>query len=147
MFTLMILSASLLSVSLAGLLGAGRGEGSCAAPPFRAPTEELKWSEGCPEWAACCTEYGYCQPKASWEAQLFRDCNGESNGMELPAETVQGEGEVGGEFVFPGESQELGAGDQLSQQQLAAESAPPLSVIPLNTDLHVSGLYLPPREA
>ena len=57
--------SSLLSCCLAGLLGAGRGEGSCVAPPFRAPAEEIKWSEGCPDWAACCTEYGYCQPRVS----------------------------------------------------------------------------------
>ena len=23
----------------------------------------MKYTENCPEWAECCTEYGYCQPK------------------------------------------------------------------------------------
>ena len=47
----------------AGLLGAGSGEGSCAAPPFRALY--VKWTGGCPGFAPCCTEYGYCRPLVS----------------------------------------------------------------------------------
>ena len=43
-----------------GLLGAGHGEGSCAAPPFRAYA--VKWSYGCPGFAPCCSEFGYCRP-------------------------------------------------------------------------------------
>ena len=43
-----------------GLLGAGHGEGSCAAPPFRA--HAVKWSYGCPGFAPCCSEFGYCRP-------------------------------------------------------------------------------------
>ena len=43
-----------------GLLGAGEGEGSCAAPPFRA--HYVKWTHGCPGFAPCCSEYGYCRP-------------------------------------------------------------------------------------
>ena len=77
----------------------------------------------------------------SWEAKLFRDCNGESNGIELPEETVQAEGEEGGDFVFPG--------DPLDGQgkRLALQSAPPLSVLPPPVEaLPVSGLYLPPAE-
>ena len=35
----------------AGLLGAGQGDGSCAASPFRADTADLAWPEGCPVWA------------------------------------------------------------------------------------------------
>ena len=58
-----ILFVCLVSSCQGGLLGAGTGEGSCSAPPFRAAAEEIKWSEGCPEWASCCTEYGYCQPR------------------------------------------------------------------------------------
>ena len=33
----------------AGLLGAGEGAGSCAAPPFRA--ERVFWRNGCPSYA------------------------------------------------------------------------------------------------
>ena len=47
----------------AGLLGAGEGEGSCAAPPFRA--HYVKWPHGCPAFAPCCTEYGFCRPLVS----------------------------------------------------------------------------------
>ena len=32
-----------------GLLGAGRGPGSCSAPPFRA--DSLAWPAGCPAYA------------------------------------------------------------------------------------------------
>merc|ERR550539_1196732 len=46
----------------AGLLGAGHGEGSCAAAPFRTAVELLKWPAGCPPGAECCTEFGYCRP-------------------------------------------------------------------------------------
>ena len=48
-----------------GLLGAGTGDGSCAASPYRAAEEDLAWPEGCPGWAECCTEYGYCHPRVS----------------------------------------------------------------------------------
>merc|ERR1719447_461538 len=59
----------------AGLLGAGTGEGSCAAAP-------------------CCSEYGYCQPEASWHAGAFRDCNGVSNGRPLAPEAIAAENEA-----------------------------------------------------
>eukprot|EP00091_Calanus_sinicus_P017481 TRINITY_DN37792_c0_g1_i1.p1 TRINITY_DN37792_c0_g1~~TRINITY_DN37792_c0_g1_i1.p1 ORF type:complete len:123 (+),score=36.28 TRINITY_DN37792_c0_g1_i1:97-465(+) len=117
----LVVLCSLIYSCQSGLLGAGKGEGSCAAPPFRSPAEEIKWSEGCPDWAACCTEYGYCQPRASWEAKLFRDCNGESNGIELPEETVQAEGEEGGDFGVPVGILLSGEASRLVQQ-----SAPPL---------------------
>ena len=29
----------------------------------RTPEEELDHVGGCPGWAECCTEYGYCHPK------------------------------------------------------------------------------------
>ena len=29
----------------------------------RTPEEELDHIGGCPGWAECCTEYGYCHPK------------------------------------------------------------------------------------
>ena len=41
------------------LLGAGSGRGSCASPPFRA--SEVHWRFGCPPFASCCTELGYCR--------------------------------------------------------------------------------------
>merc|ERR1712013_108880 len=76
----------------AGLLGAGTGEGSCAAAPFRALA--VKWPLGCPASAPCCSEYGYCQPEASWHAGAFRDCNGVSNGRPLAPEAIVAENEV-----------------------------------------------------
>merc|ERR1712117_868080 len=87
----------LLSVSAScygGLLGAGHGEGSCAAAPFRTPVEALKWPAGCPAGAECCTEYGYCRPQAEWLAGNFRDCNGVSNGKPLSPETIAAENEA-----------------------------------------------------
>ncbi len=54
----------------AGLLGAGTGEGSCAAAPFRAPA--VKWALGCPEHAPCCSEYGYCRGHEEWVEGGFR---------------------------------------------------------------------------
>merc|ERR1711963_740345 len=74
-----------------GLLGAGHGEGSCAAAPFRTPIEALKWPAGCPAGAECCTEYGYCRPQAEWLAKQFRDCNGVSNGIPLPLDVIDAE--------------------------------------------------------
>ena len=44
-----------------GLLGAGTGLGSCAAPPFRATQVYYKY--GCPEEKPCCSEYGYCRER------------------------------------------------------------------------------------
>merc|ERR1712172_477521 len=76
----------------AGLLGAGNGEGSCAAAPFRALA--VKWPLGCPASAPCCSEYGYCQPEASWHAGAFRDCNGVSNGRPLAPEALAAENEA-----------------------------------------------------
>merc|ERR1719512_192844 len=75
----------------AGLLGAGHGEGSCAAAPFRTPVEALKWPAGCPPGAECCTEYGYCRPYPEWVGGNFRDCNGKSNGKPLPPDTIAAE--------------------------------------------------------
>merc|ERR1711887_333622 len=76
----------------AGLLGAGTGEGSCAAAPFRALA--VKWPLGLPASAPCCSEYGYCQPEASWHAGAFRDCNGVSNGRPLAPEAIAAENEA-----------------------------------------------------
>merc|ERR1712002_286002 len=75
----------------AGLLGAGTGEGSCAAAPFRVAPGALKWPLGCPAGAECCSEYGYCRSQAEWAAGGFRDCNGVSNGRPLAAEAINAE--------------------------------------------------------
>ena len=58
--SLLVLTLVTLDLVSAGLLGAGEGEGSCAAPPFRALV--VKWTHGCPGFAPCCTEYGFCRP-------------------------------------------------------------------------------------
>lgn len=44
----------------AGLLGYGKGAGSCAAYPFR--SYHVQWAHGCPAFAPCCSEFGYCRP-------------------------------------------------------------------------------------
>jgi len=73
----------------AGLLGAGSGEGSCAAPPFRVTA--VKWAGGCPAYASCCTEFGYCRGQDEWLSGNFRDCNGISNGRPLEAGAIAAE--------------------------------------------------------
>ena len=85
----------------AGLLGAGQGEGSCAAAPFRTPVELLKWPAGCPPGAECCTEFGYCRSAYDWKAGLFRDCNGASNGLPLSPETIAAEAAAGNYIAAP----------------------------------------------
>merc|ERR1712106_717216 len=82
-----------------GCLGAGTGAGPCPASPFRAEPSEVQHGDGCPEYAECGTEYGYCHPRSSWISGFFRDCNGESNGQELPEETVQAERVCSGEVL------------------------------------------------
>ena len=74
---------------VSSLLGFGRDLGSCPAPPFRTDPADLAWPEGCPDFAPCCSEYGYCQTRETWElGTIFRDCNGESNGLDLPLRSV-----------------------------------------------------------
>jgi len=75
------------------LLGAGTGLGSCAAPPYRAT--KVHWVYGCPPFASCCTELGFCRSQAEWEAGDFRDCNGITNGRPLPDETLKAEAKAG----------------------------------------------------
>merc|ERR1712010_48755 len=75
-----------------GLLGAGRGGGSCAAAPFR--SSSVQWPLGCPESAPCCSEFGYCQIEANWHAGLFRDCNGVSNGRPREAAAIAAENQA-----------------------------------------------------
>ena len=72
-----------------GLLGAGTGSGSCSAPPFRSSV--VQWTAGCPDFAPCCLEYGYCQAREQWLAGLFRDCSQVSNGSPLPLGVLQRE--------------------------------------------------------
>jgi len=83
MTPLLLLGSVLLGSSSVegGCLGAGVGAGSCPAAPFRAEEADIDHAGGCPAFAECCTEYGYCHPKASWDLGAFRDCNGESNGQ------------------------------------------------------------------
>lgn len=75
------------------LLGSATGLGSCAAPPYRAT--KVHWVYGCPPFASCCSEFGYCRAQADWEAGHFRDCNGVSNGRSLAEETQKAEAEAG----------------------------------------------------
>merc|ERR1712179_14239 len=85
---LSLLAILLLSVGCChgGLLGAGTGDGSCRAAPYRAVV--VQWAGGCPAYASCCSEYGYCRTKEEWLAGGFRDCNGQSNGSPLAQDAV-----------------------------------------------------------
>merc|ERR1712062_273038 len=149
-WSVLVFSLVCLEPGQAGLLGAGEGDGSCAAPPFRADTADLAWPSGCPAWASCCTEYGYCHPRSSWEEKLFRDCNGESNGIELPPDTLLAEAEaeagdsLSAELPLPAETEDTG-------EDLVV--APPLPVIDnlvteYDTDYTppLNGLYQAPGE-
>ena len=40
-------------------------------PNNRTDEAELKYTESCPGWAECCTEYGYCQPKVNMKWHFF----------------------------------------------------------------------------
>ena len=61
----LVLVATVLLRVEAGLLGAGHGHGSCRAAPFR--SDDLDHVGGCPRYAQCCTEYGYCHPRVRSE--------------------------------------------------------------------------------
>ena len=39
---------------------------------YRTPEEELDHADGCPAWAECCTEYGFCHPKV-FSLQINRE--------------------------------------------------------------------------
>ena len=87
-------------------------------------------------------------------AELFRDCNGESNGIELPEETLLAEAaaEAGGEeVVFPDSEAEAAEAAEAEEDldTLAAQQAQPLPVlenIDQNYDeIPVNGLYLAPQ--
>merc|ERR1719410_942931 len=120
----LLLLPALLQVR-AGLLGYGTGEGSCAAAPFRA--KWVKWSYGCPAFAPCCSEYGYCRPLSEWEYGEFRDCNGVSNGTPLPPEIIAAEEAAGPYHGTP-----------------AGEVGPPPEVIKTHHAEH--GDHLPPPD-
>merc|ERR1712088_52813 len=110
-----LLLISILTTTEAGLLGAGQGAGSCAAFPNRTPTTDLDHVAGCPRYAECCSEFGYCHPKDSWVAGYFRDCNGQSKGQALEGGVIleealeaasnQGQSLVSAEYL--GISQEI----------------------------------------
>merc|ERR1711971_970524 len=91
-------------------LGAGSGTGSCRAFPFRAA--EVDW-DVCPPELPCCNEYGYCRTREEWGLQNFRDCNGASNGIELPDSVLELENALGGE---PGPG--LGADSDFDKRRL-----------------------------
>merc|ERR1711974_512784 len=119
-----------------GLLGAGTGEGSCAAAPFRALA--VKWPLGCPASAPCCSEYGYCQPEASWHAGAFRDCNGVSNGRPLAPEAIAAENEAiahgdasaANLLVVPAGGSVAGAAAPVAVAPVAVAPAAPVAVAP-----------------
>merc|ERR1712154_678272 len=68
-------------VTSSQILGAGTGIGSCRAAPFR--SANVNW-DVCPPNTPCCSEYGYCRTREEWKQLKFRDCNGVSNGIDLP---------------------------------------------------------------
>merc|ERR1711953_1265408 len=113
--TAVVLLLSLISATNAGLLGAGHGAGSCPAFPNRTPTTDLDHVAGCPRYAECCSEFGYCHPKESWIAGYFRDCNGQSNGQALEGgvireealEAASNQGQAAVDAQFLGISQEV----------------------------------------
>ena len=83
---------------------------------------------------------------------MFRDCNGESNGIELPEETVLAEAAASGDevIVFPdADEEEL---EELSQQIVVEEEALSGALpLPVLDDLEVdydeiplNGLYQAP---
>jgi len=86
-----VLLVGLTASCQAGLLGAGSGDGSCLAAPFR--NLDVQWLGGCPKYldAECCSEFGYCRPKSEWISGVFRDCNGVSNGNLLAEEALKAE--------------------------------------------------------
>lgn len=100
----------------AGLLGAGTGHGSCAAFPFR--TDDLDHVGGCPRYAECCTEFGYCHGRDSWEAGYFRDCNGESNGQPLPGSVIRLEAAEAAKGEDRVTAQVLGISQEIWQSQV-----------------------------
>ena len=73
-------------VDKVGLLGSGP---DCPSSPYRGVN--LTWPAGCPPSLPCCSEYGYCHSLEEWATERFRDCNGISNGIQLPEKVVRWE--------------------------------------------------------
>jgi len=95
---------------------AGTGHGSCASFPFR--TDDIDHVGGCPRYAECCTEFGYCHGKDSWEAGYFRDCNGKSNGQPLPGTVIRLEAAEAAKGEDRVTAQVLGISQELWQSQV-----------------------------
>jgi len=110
----------------AQLLGAGTGVGSCRAFPYRA--EQVDW-EVCPLEVPCCNEYGFCRSKEEWNELQFRDCNGVSNGIDLPRQVLQLENALGG---VAGES--LGAEKTFDISQVGGGAFGPGSGVSKNSN-------------
>merc|ERR1739848_715432 len=81
----------------------------------------VKWPLGCPSFAPCCTEYGYCRKAEEWATGNFRDCNGISNGLPLP-ESV---------FVAENQAAALGATPRLALLEVPANTAPVAVAAPI----------------
>merc|ERR1712106_575518 len=73
---------------------------------------------GCPRYAECCTEVGYCHGKDSWEAGYFRDCNGKSNDQPLPGTVIRLEAAEAAKGEDRVTAQGLGMGQELWQSQV-----------------------------
>merc|ERR1711962_1384950 len=115
-----ILSCYLQAVLSQLALGAGTGTGSCRAFPYRAA--QVDW-DVCPSDLPCCNEYGYCRSREEWTQQRFRDCNGASNGIDLPDSMLDLENTLGGD---PGPG--LGADSDFDKRQLEKGYLAPVPV-------------------
>merc|ERR1712045_950803 len=99
----------------------------------------VKWPLGCPASAPCCSEYGYCQPEASWHAGAFRDCNGVSNGRPLAPEAIAAENEAiahgdasaANLLVVPAGGSVAGAAAPVAVAPVAVAPAAPVAVAPV----------------
>merc|ERR1711962_1067862 len=105
-----ILSCYLQAVLSQLALGAGTGTGHVEPFPFRAA--QVDW-DVCPSDLPCCNEYGYCRSREEWTQKSFRDCNGVSNGIDLPDSVLALENTLGGD---PGPG--LGADSDFDKRQL-----------------------------
>jgi len=118
MYIVALVAFGLIAEMEAGLLGAGFGHGSCAAFPFRSNEIDLDHVAGCPRWSECCTEFGYCHGRESWEKGYFRDCNGESNGTPLPGSVIRIEAQEAAKGDQSMTAEMLGISSEIWQQQV-----------------------------